>query len=140
MRAVLDTNVIVSATLIRGGNEDKILRAWLRGEFSLVVSRPIIDEYARTLAYERIRKMQWMSDQEVVQLLEGLAEASIVVPGRVRVRGASRDPDDDKFLEAAVALKAEVVISGDKALLRVGEYMGIRVLKPREFLQGFSKG
>jgi predicted nucleic acid-binding protein len=51
MRAVLDTNVIVSATLIRGGNEDRVLRAWLRGTFELVLSARSsrrLDEYLRT--------------------------------------------------------------------------------------------
>jgi predicted nucleic acid-binding protein len=44
------------------------------------------------------------------------------------------DPDDDKLIECAVALKAEYIISGDKDLLEVSEYMGIKILNPREFL------
>ncbi len=46
----------------------------------------------------------------------------------------SKDPDDDKFIECAVVLDAKYIISGDKALLAVKNYMGIRVLSPREFL------
>jgi len=44
MRAVLDTNVVVSATLIRGGKEDRILRAWQRDAFELVLSPQILEE------------------------------------------------------------------------------------------------
>ena len=44
MRVVLDTNVIISATLIRGGKEDQIVRAWQRGVFELVLSPPILEE------------------------------------------------------------------------------------------------
>lgn len=44
------------------------------------------------------------------------------------------DPDDDKFIECAVELKAEFIITGDKALEDVGEYIGIKILLPHEFL------
>lgn len=54
MRVVLDTNVIVSATLIRGGNEDQILRAWRRGDFDLVLSPPILDERRESRSPRRI--------------------------------------------------------------------------------------
>ncbi len=62
MRAVLDTNVLVSATLIRGGTEDRLLRAWQRGAFDLVLSPPILAEIGRTLLYEKLQKFQWMSE------------------------------------------------------------------------------
>ena len=42
------------------------------------------------------------------------------------------DPDDDKFVECAVALKAEVIITGDKVLKTVGKYMGIKTLTPQQ--------
>jgi len=45
------------------------------------------------------------------------------------------DPDDDKFIECAVALKVEVIITGDKALKAMNEYMGIKILTPRQFLK-----
>ncbi|MDY6990908.1 MAG: hypothetical protein SWQ30_22940 [Thermodesulfobacteriota bacterium] len=44
------------------------------------------------------------------------------------------DPDDNKFIECAVALKAHVIISGDKALTAIQDYMGIKVVTPRQFL------
>lgn len=56
MRVVLDTNVIISATLIRGGNEDQILRAWKSGAFDLVLSPEILEETGRALLYEKLQK------------------------------------------------------------------------------------
>jgi len=44
------------------------------------------------------------------------------------------DPADDKFIECAVALKADFVITGDRALRDIGDYMGIRILNPQKFL------
>jgi uncharacterized protein len=48
------------------------------------------------------------------------------------------DPEDDKFIECAVALKAEVIITGDKALKTMGEYMRIKILTPQEFLRTYK--
>jgi putative PIN family toxin of toxin-antitoxin system len=134
MRAVLDTNVIVSATLIRNGNEDKILRAWLRGSFKLVLSPEILEEIARVLSYEKLRQSRWMAEAEVVLLLETLAQEGILVPGTSSVR-ASRDPQDDKFLAAGVQARARYVVTGDKDLLDLKVYRGVRMVRPAQFLR-----
>jgi putative PIN family toxin of toxin-antitoxin system len=134
MRAVVDTNVIVSATLIRNGNEDRVLRAWQRGAFDLALSPQILEEMGRALFYERIRERSWMTDADVVELLEALAGASVLVPGRRRVR-ASRDPDDDKFLAAALEARAGFVVSGDRDLLAVKRFRSVRTVSPATFLK-----
>src|SRR3970282_1353378 len=87
MRVVLDTNVVISATLIKGGNEDRILRAWQPGTFQLILSPQILEEMGRVLFYERIRKSRWMDDTDVVAFLQILAAESVLVPGRLKVKG-----------------------------------------------------
>jgi putative PIN family toxin of toxin-antitoxin system len=134
MRAVLDTNVVISATLIRDGSEDRILRAWQRGAFDVVLSPPILDEMGRALSYERFRKARWMTEEEVVALLQSLAQESLLVPGRVRVQ-VSRDPEDNKFLEAAIEARAQYVVTGDKDLLDVKAYRHVRIVRPTAFLK-----
>ncbi len=134
MRVVLDTNVIVSATLIRGGNEDKILRAWQRGAFELVLSSEILEEIGRVLSYEKLRQSRWMTEAEVVLLLETLAQEGVLVPGTTSVK-ASRDPEDDKFLAAAVQARARYVVTGDYDLLDLKVHRGVRMIKPAQFLR-----
>ncbi|HET7876938.1 MAG TPA: putative toxin-antitoxin system toxin component, PIN family [Methylomirabilota bacterium] len=134
MRVVLDTNVIISATLIRGGNEDQILRAWQRGVFELVLSPPILEELGRALFYEKFRKFRWMTEEEVSELLQTLAASSVVVSGRVKIK-ASRDPDDDKFLAAATEAEARFVVTGDRDLLDLKNYRGARIIRPLPFLK-----
>jgi putative PIN family toxin of toxin-antitoxin system len=134
VRVVLDTNVIVSATLIRGGNEDRILRAWQRGMFDLVLSHEIIEELARALSYDKLRKSRWITDEDTLELLETLAHSSVLVPGRVKVK-ASRDPADDKFLAAALEGEAAFVVTGDRDLLDLMHYREIRIVRPARFLQ-----
>jgi putative PIN family toxin of toxin-antitoxin system len=134
VRVVLDTNVIVSATLIRGGNEDRILRAWQRGMFDLVLSHEIIEELARALSYDKLRKSRWITDEDTLELLETLARSSVLVPGRVKVK-ASRDPADDKFLVAALEGEAAFVVTGDRDLLDLMHYREIRIVRPARFLE-----
>lgn len=66
MRVALDTNVVISATLIPGGNEDQILRAWQRGAFELVLSPQILEEVGRALFYEKLQKFRWMTGEEII--------------------------------------------------------------------------
>jgi putative PIN family toxin of toxin-antitoxin system len=134
LRVVLDTNVIVSATLIRGGNEDRILRAWQRGVFELALSPEILEEIGRVLSSERLRKFRWMTEDEIGLLLEILAQESVLVPGALTVE-ACRDPDDDKFLEAAIEGRARYVVSGDRDLLDLDAYRGAQMIRPAEFLR-----
>lgn len=138
MRAVLDTNVVISATLIRGGNEDRILRAWQRAAFELVLSPQILDEMGRALFYEKLRKARWMTEEEIVVLLQSLAQESVLVPGRVRVE-VCRDPEDNKFLEAAIEAQAQCVVTGDKDLLDLKAHRGVRIVRPAVFLRVLRK-
>ncbi|NIS78976.1 MAG: PIN domain-containing protein [Anaerolineales bacterium] len=48
------------------------------------------------------------------------------------------DPEDEKFIACALASKSEVIISGDRHLSKVSEYCGVRVARPREFLEDFA--
>ncbi len=52
-----------------------------------------------------------------------------------KLKVMKNDPDDDKFIECAVALQAEYIISGDQALLAVERYMNIKIVSSREFLE-----
>jgi len=134
MRVVLDTNIFVSATLIKDGNEDRILRAWQRGEFELILSQDILKEIGRALLYEKLRKFRWMTEEEITLLLQLLAEESVLVSGKVVAR-ASRDPDDDKFLAAAVEGGAKYVVTGDKDLLDLKHYRRVEIIRPAAFLK-----
>jgi len=71
---------------------------------------------------------------DVVEFLEALAAASVLVPGRRHVR-ASRDPDDDKFLAAALEARAAFVVSGDRDLLAMRRFRSVRIVRPATFLR-----
>jgi putative PIN family toxin of toxin-antitoxin system len=118
-RLVLDTNVLVSALLFRSA-ASALFDAWRGERFRPAVSAPILDEYARVLEYPKFR----LSEQETTAIVEQL-----VLPycDRFQVPDQSRlcsDPDDDKFIHCALAAHAAALVSGDKAVLRLGPRCG----------------
>ena len=129
IKVVVDTNVFISSFF--GGNPRKIVDLWKSGQVTLCLSRPIIDEYVAVL-----QRLGLENEPELNELLTLLAYGFQVLfsAKTPKLHVVQEDPDDDKFIECAVALKAGFVISGDKALTAIQDYMGIRIVTPREFL------
>ncbi len=128
-RVVVDTNVFVSSFF--GGNPRKVIDLWQSGQLTLCLSAPIVEEYVEVL-----RRMGLQNERELDELLSLMARGlhSVFTAKTPALRIFSEDPDDDKFIECAVALQAAFVISGDKLLTRLKNYMGIRILSPKAFL------
>ncbi len=132
MRIILDTNVFVSGVFFTGPPH-QILEAWRDGKLNLVISPEILEEYQRvgaTLA----EQFPPVSLKRILELVMIHAEIVAVPPLPEPV---CTDPDDDKFFACAVASKVHCIVSGDKHLLQVTDYKGVRVLKPREFVDEY---
>ena len=133
MRAVLDTNVLVSAYLEPSGGPARILRNFRQHGFILVLSEAILVEFQEVMAYDRLRRVHLLSDVEISAIVANIREfASLVAPVE-RLSVVPDDPDDDKILEAAVAGEAAFVVSGDRHLLQLRTYRGIRIVTPAVF-------
>lgn len=65
IKAVVDTNTIVSAVISPKGLPGRIYQAWLKGKFSLVTSPPVIAETTRVLNYARIRSRYRLEDEDI---------------------------------------------------------------------------
>jgi putative PIN family toxin of toxin-antitoxin system len=133
MKVVIDTNVFVSSFF--GGNPRKIIDLWKKGEISLCVSKNILDEYIEVL-----QRIGLGDGREIEELLSLFAKGfNILFTTKTpKIKAVRDDPDDDKFIECAVGLKAEVIITGDKALKAMNEYMGIKILTPQQFLKTYK--
>jgi len=130
VRVVLDTNVLMSGIFF-GGAPAKVLDAWRDGAVELVISPSIKREYSRvaeelTAAYGAV---------DVERILELITLRSETVTPRPLPQQVCTDPDDDMFIAAAIAGKADVIVSGDKALRKVSCYQGINILNPAEFVR-----
>lgn len=129
-RVVLDTNVLVSGLLF-GGGPGEILGLCKTGELRMTMSRAMLDELLRVLAYPKLQ----LSEQEIHYLLyaEVLPHVEIVEvsPGPSVVIA---DRADDMFLHCALEARANCIVSGDRHLLRLKSYRRIKILSPSEFL------
>jgi len=134
MRIVLDTNVFISGIFFTGPPSD-ILKAWRDGKVQVLVSPSILDEYQRIGAELALE----FRDVDLKPFLDLLTVQAEIVLAPTLPPVISDDPSDDKFLEAAVAGNASYIISGDKHLLKLTEFQGVQILKPRDFVQGYLK-
>ena len=133
MKVVIDTNVFISSFF--GGNPRKIIDLWKKGDISLCLSKDILGEYIEVL-----QRIGLKDENEIEELLSLFAKGfNILFTTKTpHIRVVKDDPDDDKFIECALALKAEVIITGDRALKALGEYMGIKILNPQQFLKTYK--
>jgi putative PIN family toxin of toxin-antitoxin system len=130
IRAVIDTNVFVSSFF--GGNPKKIIDLWKNEEIVLCLSKDILDEYIDVL-----QRVGLKDENGIEELLSFFAKGFNILftTNTPKIKAVKDDPEDDKFIECAVALKADVIITGDKALKTIGEYIGIKIVTPQEFLK-----
>ncbi len=135
MRIVVDTNVLISALLSANTSPGRIVAFWRARELELVVSPDMIAEVRQVLSYAKIRKrVSAEQARRFLKLLE--TDATLVTPHDL-VTVVQDDPDDDKFVALAMASGAEYIVSGDKHLLSIGAYQGVKILNPADFLTVF---
>jgi len=129
MRVVFDSNVLVSALALPGGRADQAVQAVLDGRVILLLSKPIVGEVLGVLGRKFSRDTEELSRLAV--FLADLAE--LVAPAR-RLRVLADDPDN-RVLECALTGGAELIVTGDRAMLELGEFAGIAIVTLREFLR-----
>jgi putative PIN family toxin of toxin-antitoxin system len=134
VKAVLDTNIIVSRFLSPHGFPALILAFWEKGLFELVVSEAILAEYGRVLGYPSVQARHQLRHEEIAQVIQDFRTFATVVRVQEPIDVILEDPSDNRFLEAAVSGACDYIVSGDPHLLRVGEYQGIAILTPAAFV------
>jgi len=129
MKIVIDTNVVVSGVFF-GGMPSRVLETWRDGNVELVCSPDILEEYRRVGEHLEAQ----FADVSLAPFLALLVmNAEIFDPPDLPEK-VSKDPDDDKFIACAIASNCRLIISGDRDLLEVSGYQGVKVVIPREFL------
>lgn len=135
-RVVLDTNVFISASFIKiSPIPNQIYQALKNQQFILVTSPSIIEEIDDVLNRDYIIKHTGMTTKQRKRFIHEVINFSLLVSGNSSQRVVKADPDDDKFLHAAKEGNADCIVSGDRHLLDLKEYKGIKIFIPKEFLQ-----
>lgn len=130
MKVVIDTNVFVSSFF--GGNPRKIIDLWKEGHIILCLSDTVLNEYVDVL-----KRIGLQNENELEELLMLFSKSyNILFTKKTpEIKAVKSDPDNDKFIECAVALGAETIITGDKAVKALGKYKGIKILTSHQFLK-----
>ncbi len=128
MKAVFDTNIFVSALAIPGGQAQRAVDLVIDGRISLCISKAIVHEVLDVLARKFSRDPEELSRTAV--FLAGLAE--LVTPNRKL--SVLIDEPDNRILECAVAGKADIIVTGDRAMLDLKMYERMPIVSLRRFL------
>jgi putative PIN family toxin of toxin-antitoxin system len=127
-RVILDTNIIISSAL--GGALVLVLEKWDEGKFTVIVTTDVVSEY-----FEVLNRPKFNLTQETIdKITRYIYQFSEFVVPEEQIRFIEDDPKDDKFLEAAVAGKVDLIVSGDNHLLALKEFRSIPIISGREFL------
>jgi uncharacterized protein len=128
LKAVFDTNIFVSALAIPGGQAERAVDRVIDGRVSLCISKEIIHEVLGVLSHKFSRGPEELS--RTALFLSDLAE--LVAPRRKL--SVLDDEPDNRILECAVAADADIIVTGDRAMLNLKSYERIRILSLRQFL------
>lgn len=134
MKITIDTNILVSA-LGWNGAEASVVEMILESKLELYLSTEILSEFFRVVKYPKFR----FADSEIDGFIGRLLSNSVIVNPSQSVEVIIDDPADNKILECALEGKCEFIISGDRHLLSLGEYEGIKILRAADFLKVLDK-
>lgn len=132
IKVVLDTNVLISS-LFWKGNARSIVDLAISNKIKSVTSHEILEE-AEAVLYEDFPEVPYNKIEEIIKDI--LSYSSVIEAGAVTVKGL-RDIRDTKIIACAISAKTDYIITGDKDLLILKEYKGIKILNPKTFLDAF---
>ena len=130
MKVVFDTNVLVSALVFPGRRAEAALLHIVEERDQLLISAPILDELLGVLARKFAR-----DGEQLARVAVFLGDLAVMVRPRTRLRIVSDEPDN-RILECAVSGRADAIVTGDRALLALANFRGVRLLTLAQYLDG----
>ena len=130
MKAVADCNTYISGLLFKG-LPSEFLRLAQLGKIQLYLSTPILDEIVGVLR----RKKFGLTHSEIARLKRIIETTADKIEPKAGVDAVKADPTDNRVIECALECQADLIVSGDKHLLRLKGYAGIPIMSVREFLE-----
>ena len=128
MRVVFDTNIFVSALVVPGSRAGEAILRVVEGQDHLIISKAIIHELLTTLSGKFSRDRE-----ELAHVAVFLTDIGDLVYPKRKVN-ILKDEPDNRILECALAGHADVIVTGDRAILALGQYKGINILTLKEYL------
>tara|TARA_B100000315_G_scaffold195228_1_gene186024 strand:- start:321 stop:722 length:402 start_codon:yes stop_codon:yes gene_type:complete len=133
MRVVFDTNIFVSAFAIPGSKAEQAIFRIIEGKDTLLISKEILNELLSTLAKKFSTNIEALSRVAV-----SLSDMADLIESQKNLKVFKDDPDN-RILECAVAGKADLIVTGDKKMLELKNFKGIKLLSLRNYLEAKIK-
>ncbi|MFQ5431822.1 MAG: putative toxin-antitoxin system toxin component, PIN family [Nitrospinota bacterium] len=129
MKVVFDTNIFISAFAIPGGRAEEAITRVIEGNVQLLLSKPIVHEILNVLArkFDRDR-------EELARVAVYFADLGKMIHTKRKVKVFTDDPDN-RIIGCALSGKAGFIVTGDKAMLRLGKFKEVEVITLKEFLK-----
>jgi putative PIN family toxin of toxin-antitoxin system len=140
IRAVLDTNVLVSALITPSGPPRRILTSWRDGEFELFTCLPLLRELNRVLHYPRLQGKYGLREADIFAYLGLLRIRGTIVPIPDEIPPMCSDPTDDKLLACALVAQAGYVVTGNRHLLILEKVGSAQIVTPNAFAAAVLAG
>ena len=140
IQAVVDVNVLISALIGPLGFSRQVLAAWEHERITVISAAGIIAELEQKLSLPRISRRLPHPEEDrlwILPLLQTQATMIHVPPHECAT--VTGDPEDDYVLATARLSRADYLVTGDRGLLDIGEYQGVRIVSPREFIEILSE-
>jgi len=134
IKVVLDTNVWISIFFKKTLGE-KFSEILSKKRIEVYTTEEILREISKVLMYSRINELLKTVGVSERNVLQKIADNSIIVRPKFKLKIIKEDPEDNKVLDCALQAGASFIISGDKHLLRLGKFRNIRILTPKEFME-----
>lgn len=132
---VLDTNILISASINNDGLPAQIIKLVAASKITNYTTYDIIEEIKRVFEKVYIKNAVTGKDKEF--LIKGFIDRSIIIIPRFNEKVINEDPSDDKFINCALTSKSNIV-SGDSHLLKMRKYKGITIMSAKEFLESLK--
>ncbi|MCX5806849.1 MAG: putative toxin-antitoxin system toxin component, PIN family [Proteobacteria bacterium] len=139
IKAVLDTNIIVSGIVSPKGSTRKLLELSKEETFKVVTSILINREILEVLHRNSIYTKYGLNEAIIDDIASFLYEGTILTEDSYEIMKIKKDPEDDKFINCAVEGEADYIVSGDKHLLDLKHYSGIQIVNATSFLRILQK-
>jgi uncharacterized protein len=135
IRAVIDTNILLSALVFSSGKLSRFRQLWQDGEFEPLVSKPTVTELIRVLAYPKFKLTSTEREDLLADYLPFCK--TVTMPTELPQIPACRDPYDEPFLHLAVIGRADYLVTGDRDLLSLADVFECPIVTAEQFLSMF---
>ncbi len=135
IKAVYDTNVVVSAALYEESLPALLLSLALEDEVRLFVSPALLHEYEMVLKRPRFK----LDENEIMELMKKINRTAVMVIPTKRLSILKTDESDNRILECALKARVDFIVTGNKKHFHFEEFKGVRIVTPREFIDQISE-